>query len=162
MPRRAKPTLRVSIYQVEEPLEARAAVRATYLDREGFAGHEVSVAGRQGLLVRGTVTREAAGWAPAFGVWVADPSLAADLGNRTAAAVLLLPTAEPSSGRLWALCAGTSRVSTRPRTSSPRRCPLSDCGSCDAAISSVWSRPRPRQSATRVSPSVARGSRPAG
>ena len=106
MSRQPNPYTRVSAYQVEGPLDPGVVLRAAYVDRDEFSTHLVHVDSREGYLVCGTVSTERAKWAGLVGTWTGDDSVLADLGNTTCAGVLLLPTCQPDSGRVWALCFG--------------------------------------------------------
>lgn len=106
MPRRPSASARVTIYQLDSPLDPLDALRDTYLQRDEFTVHDIEVAGRSGILARGSIIRESARWADVVGTWVGDASIVAGLGNTTAACVLLLPTTDLAAGRLWALCFG--------------------------------------------------------
>jgi uncharacterized protein (TIGR04141 family) len=87
-------------------LDPYDVLRATYLDRDEFGIEEVDVGGRSGYFVGGTVETSRARWAEIVDNWVDSSDLADALGNRTAAGVLLLPTVERGSGRVWAICFG--------------------------------------------------------
>jgi uncharacterized protein (TIGR04141 family) len=106
MSRQPNPYTRVTVYQVEGPLDPDVVLRATYVDRDEFETHPVLVGDRNGYFVSGKITTEAARWAGVVGTWIDDRSIVEGLGNTTAAGVLLLPTQDPNSGRIWALCFG--------------------------------------------------------
>jgi len=106
VPRRPNPFVRVSLYQVEGLLDPRDVLRAVYLDRDEFDIEAVEVSGRQGFFVGGTVETSRARWADVVDGWVDGSDLAGELGNRAAAGVLLLPTKELDSGRIWAISFG--------------------------------------------------------
>ncbi len=106
MPRQPNPYFRVTVYQLHGPLSSETLIRAKYLDSPDFATQEVQIAGRDSLFVRGSISTDQARWAPLVSGWMQDPSLVNGLGNRTAAAVLLMPTNHPESGRVWAMTFG--------------------------------------------------------
>jgi uncharacterized protein (TIGR04141 family) len=119
MPRRANPTARVTVYQLQAELAAESALRDKYLARDEFTVDEVEVAGRAGILARGVISREQASWTPLVGRWIANEDAVANLGNATAAGVLLLPTSDPASGRIWALCFGMGYHMLEPTRTVP-------------------------------------------
>jgi len=106
MPRPQLQTTRVSLYQVEGALDPSEVLNAKYLGRSDFTVHQIQVGIRTGLFIGGSIDREEALWVEIVSKWTEDPEAAAGLGNRTAAGVLLLPTRDSSSGRLWAICFG--------------------------------------------------------
>lgn len=106
MPRQPNPHTRVSAYQVEGPLDPAVVLRSSYMDRDEFASYPVRVGSRDGYLVCGSVSTERAKWAGVVETWTGDHAALSDLGNTTAAGVLLLPTCQADSGRVWALCFG--------------------------------------------------------
>jgi uncharacterized protein (TIGR04141 family) len=106
VPRRPNPYTRVSIYQVAGALDPHDVLRAGYLDRDGFAIEQVDVGGREGFFIGGSVESAHAKWASTVDEWVGGSDLADSLGHTTAAGVLLLPTAQATSGLIWAICFG--------------------------------------------------------
>jgi uncharacterized protein (TIGR04141 family) len=106
VPRQPSPYTRVSIYQVEGRVDPYDVLRTAYLDRDEFDIEEVEVGGRSGYFIGGAVETIHAKWSGIVENWVDGSELAGSLGNTTAAGVLLLPTAEPGSGRMWAICFG--------------------------------------------------------
>jgi uncharacterized protein (TIGR04141 family) len=106
MPRTPKPYFRVTVYQLLGTLSSEGLIRAKYVSRPEFDSAVVSVGDREGLLVKGSISTEQAKWAPLVGGWVQDPSSVEGLGNTSAAAVVLLPTKDSASGRVWALTFG--------------------------------------------------------
>ena len=61
---------------------------------------------RRGFFIGGAVETTHAKWAAIVERWVDGSELASSLGNTTAAGVLLLPTADENSGRVWAISFG--------------------------------------------------------
>lgn len=106
MPRQPNPYMRVSVYQIEGPLDPGVVLRAAYVDRDEFTTYPVRVGSREGYFVCGSVVTERARWAGLVGTWTGDHSIVSGLGNTTSAGVLLLPTRQPDSGQVWALCFG--------------------------------------------------------
>jgi uncharacterized protein (TIGR04141 family) len=94
------------VYQLLGTLSSEGLIRAKYVSRPEFDSAVVSVGDREGLLVKGSISTEQAKWAPLVGGWVQDPSSVEGLGNTSAAAVVLLPTKDSASGRVWALTFG--------------------------------------------------------
>jgi uncharacterized protein (TIGR04141 family) len=106
MPRQPNPHTRVSVYQVEGPLDPGTVLRTKYLERDDFESTPVRVGNRDGYFVGGSVASQQAKWTYVVATWTNDDSIAAGLGNTTAAGVLLLPTRDPDSDCVWAICFG--------------------------------------------------------
>lgn len=106
MARSKKPYTRVSVYQIEGELNPRTVLRATYLDRAEFEVTAVRVGNRNGFFVGGFVASDRAKWASIVEGWIDSPGPSVSLRNMTAAGVLMLPTADPDAGRVWAICFG--------------------------------------------------------
>jgi uncharacterized protein (TIGR04141 family) len=106
MPRQPNPYFRVTVYLLHGSVSSDNLIRAKYLERPEFQTHSVQIGGRDALFVKGTVSTEQARWASLVGGWVQNPALAEGLGNRTAAAVVLMPTRAVGSGRVWAITFG--------------------------------------------------------
>lgn len=94
----------VTVYMLDGPLNIDHQIRAKYRIPGEFSVSEVSVAGRSGVLIKGSVPKDQASWSEPLGTWINNPELAA-IGQMTAAALLLLPTTEPSE-KTWALSFG--------------------------------------------------------
>lgn len=94
----------VTVYMLDGPLDIERQIRETYRTRGEFTFSEVTVAGRQGVLLKGSIPKEQTNWSAPLGMWINDPELAA-IGQSTAAALLLLPTMETSK-KTWALSFG--------------------------------------------------------
>lgn len=101
MPARKPDVARTSLYHLLNLDDLRAAVRRKYFDAPySFGCQELSLAGRTALLVAGEMTTEKAKWTMTLrGITGTD----LDVGNRTAAAVLLIRDGEEDA---WALSYG--------------------------------------------------------
>ncbi len=87
MPRTPSPAVRTSLYRLVEVVDLRSAVQSKYLDREGFTAGDVTVAGRQAVLVLGTINTPTVPWAPTLHGLTGSPVV---LGNETAVGILLV------------------------------------------------------------------------
>jgi uncharacterized protein (TIGR04141 family) len=94
----------VTVYMLDGRLNVNRQIRESYRTRGDFKISEVSVAGREGVLLKGSIPKEHTNWSAPLGEWIDDPELAA-IGQSTAAALLLLPTKEASK-KTWALSFG--------------------------------------------------------
>jgi len=106
MSRPQSKTTRVSIYQVDGDLSNRDIFNAKYLGRSEFTIREIRIGTREGLFFSGAIEREEAQWVQVVTGWTGDPEVTAGLGNKTGAAVILLPTRDAGDERLWAICFG--------------------------------------------------------
>lgn len=100
MPRSPSPAVRTSLYRLVEVSDLRSAVQPKYLDREGFTAADVTVAGRESVLVLGTISTPSVPWAPTLHGLTGSPVV---LGNETAVGILLVRGAADGA---WALCYG--------------------------------------------------------
>jgi uncharacterized protein (TIGR04141 family) len=94
----------VTVYMLDGRLNVNRHIRESYRTREDFKVSEVAVAGRHGMLLKGSIPKERTNWSTPLGEWIDDPELAA-IGQSTAAALLLLPAMEAST-KTWALSFG--------------------------------------------------------
>lgn len=100
MPRSPSPAARTSLYRIVDVPDLRSAIQDKYLDRDEFTAKDVRVVDRTGLLVSGAMVTPTVAWA---GTLHGLTSQNIDLGNTTAAAVLLLRNGEENA---WALTYG--------------------------------------------------------
>lgn len=94
----------VTVYMLEGALDVSRQIRGSYRNREDFTVSDVAVAGRQGVLLKGSIPKERTNWSTPLGEWINDPELAT-IGQSTAAALLLLPV-KTSVKKTWALSFG--------------------------------------------------------
>lgn len=94
----------VTVYMLDGRLNVNRQIRESYRTREDFRVSEVTVAGRSGVLLKGSIPKEQTSWSAPLGEWINDPELAA-IGHSTAAALLLIP-AQEASKKTWALSFG--------------------------------------------------------
>ncbi|WP_170287814.1 DUF6119 family protein [Arthrobacter citreus] len=94
----------VTVYMLEGRLNVNRQIRESYRSKEDFNISDVSVAGRDGVLLKGSIPKERTNWSVPLGEWIDDPALAT-IGQSTAAALLLLP-AKDASKNTWALSFG--------------------------------------------------------
>jgi uncharacterized protein (TIGR04141 family) len=87
MARKRSARAKTTVYRLDPADDLHTLIRDKYLDGDGFDAHEVTVSGLPGLLVSGEIDNPQARWATDLGELVDTPL---SLGNRTAAAVLLL------------------------------------------------------------------------
>lgn len=87
MPRQKSPAVRTSLYRILNAEQLLDGIQEKYLENPNFTITETSVAGRDGLLISGAMTKESVSWHDTiFDVTGID----IDLGNYTAAAALLI------------------------------------------------------------------------
>lgn len=100
MPSKSSPVARTSLYRLMDVPELRGAVRDKYLSHEGFVTRDVTVGEREALLVSGAIATETVKWASVLRGLTSEPI---DLGNLTAAAVLLIRNGDKN---VWGLSYG--------------------------------------------------------
>ncbi|AFR30502.1 DUF6119 family protein [Arthrobacter sp. Rue61a] len=101
----------VTIYLLDGAMDVRRHIRRSYREREEFTVAEVSVAGRAGMLLKGSVQRERAKWSEPLGDWIDDQEVSS-VGQSTAAAILLLPAR--AARKTWALSFGMGLHALEP------------------------------------------------
>lgn len=99
MARKQSPSVRTTLYRIEELADLASAIKPKYLERDEFAQTAVTVAEREALLVNGTMVTDVVSWADTVRGLTACPL---SLGNQTAAAVLLIRNGDSA----WALTYG--------------------------------------------------------
>ena len=86
---------RTTIYRLTGVDDLREAVRTKYLDHDGFEVDDVTIGGRQALLVTGAMTRDAAAWcAPVKALTGRDVAIA---GATPAGLILLRPSPQATA-----------------------------------------------------------------
>lgn len=99
MARKQSPSVRTTLYRLVEVADLATAIKSKYLDREEFFQNRVTLGEREALLVHGTMVTDVVSWADTVRELTACPI---GLGNRTAAAVLLIGNGDGA----WALTYG--------------------------------------------------------
>lgn len=100
MSRKKSDASRTSLYRLLGVPSLAAAVQDKYLKHPGFAASSTTVGTREALLVSGTMTTDKVSWATTLTGLTAEP---VDLGNQTAAAVLIIREGTDDG---WALAYG--------------------------------------------------------
>lgn len=100
MPRKPLQSVRTTLYRVHGITNLEEAVSNKYLTREGFDAIPTSVNGRDALLVKGAMHKDQATWASRL---TEISGISIDLGNSTAAALLLI---QDGNNEAWALSYG--------------------------------------------------------
>lgn len=88
MPRKSNPTRRTTLWALSKQLDLKDYLQPKYLDNESFQAEDITLGGRQGLLVTGAIENDDIEWTR---VVTAYTGQALGLVNRTAAALILLP-----------------------------------------------------------------------
>ena len=113
MPRKESPSARTTVYRLQNLPNLESAIRSKYFAGEHFTATPTTVGGRNALLVAGTMRRDQAAWAARL-TTIADKPV--DVGNTTAAAVLLV---EDSEDTAFAMTYGMGFQLLEPATIDP-------------------------------------------
>lgn len=100
MPRKPSKSARTTLYRVHGITNLKEAVSLKYLTSKDFYATPTSVSGRDALLVKGAMHKDRVTWASRL-TEISD--IAIDLGNSTAAALLLI---QDGDNEAWALSYG--------------------------------------------------------
>ncbi len=113
MPPKESPSARTTVYRLQNLPNLEAAIRGKYLTDERFTATPTIVGGREALLVAGTMHRDQAAWAARLATIANQP---VEVGNTTAAAVLLVRDAEDTA---FAMTYGMGFQLLEPATMDP-------------------------------------------